>query len=102
MMWKQGTLYAFVAGGEDELGNAIKEKVTLWSGQLRFTPWTDEDIAVNGREVTQDEQRFILPVLYETVKNAEQVELDGVLLNITAVSDLSPRWTMIQVRVYKR
>lgn len=103
MMWKQGIVYALEdSGNEDELGNPIKEQSILWSGGLRFTPWTNDDIAVNGREVTMNEQRYAIPVPYETIKHADQVELDNVILNITSVSDLGPRWTIIQVRVNKQ
>lgn len=103
MMWKRGAVYALTdSGNEDELGNPIKGRSVLWSGDMRFTPWTDDDITVNGRDVTKNEQRYAIPAPYETVKNAEQAELDGVMLSITSVSDLGPRWTMIQVKVHKQ
>lgn len=103
MMWKQGAVYALKdSGNEDELGNPIKEQSVLWSGDLRFTPWTNDDITVNGREMTMNEQRYAVPVPYEAIKNAEQVELDGVMLDVTSISDFGPRWTMIQVRVYRQ
>lgn len=103
MIWKHGTLYALAeTGEEDELGNPVVGQAVLWSGEIRFTPWTDEDVTVNGRDVTRNEQRYAIPVSYEAIKNAEQIELDGVMLNITAVSDLGPRWAMIQTEVYKK
>lgn len=103
MTWKQGTLYATEkTGEEDELGNPVKERKLLWTGQLRFTPWTDNDIVVNGRDVTSNEQQYAVPVPYEAIRQAEKAELDGFMLNVTSVSDLGPRWTMIQVKVYKQ
>lgn len=103
MTWKQGTLYAMVeTGDEDELGNPVKIQELLWVGQLRFTPWSDEDISINGREVTMNEQRFAVPVPYGSIKEAEQAELDGDVLHVTSISDLGPRWTTVQVKVHKQ
>lgn len=103
MTWKQGALYAMMkTEDEDELGNIIKKQKLLWSGQLRFTPWTNNDIVANGRNVTSNEQRYVIPVAYETIKDAEQAEVNGILLNVTSVSDLGSRWTMIQVKVHKQ
>lgn len=103
MMWKDGKLFALTpTGEEDELGNQTKELTELWSGQLRFSPWTDVDVSVNGREVTQNEQRYAVPVPYSVIKQAEQAEFDGVMLKVNAVCDLGARWTMIQVKVHKQ
>lgn len=111
MIWKKAIVYSMTATGDtDELGNAVKVKSEIWEGDARFTPWTVEEIQSNGknlsnfgqsREVTKSEQMYALPVNYNTIQFAEQVELDGVLHDIISISELSPRWTLIQVRVYK-
>ena len=103
MIWKDCVLYNETIDGEntDELGNPIKGKEQVWSGQIRFTPWTDQQIALEGREVTKNEQLYAVPVAYETVKSVKWAELDSVLLKVKEVTDLSPRWSVIRVVIHK-
>lgn len=101
MIWEQVTLYGeSETGREDELGNAVKEPVEIYNGRARHTPWTDQDILVNGRDVTMNEQQFAIPIYYEDIKNATVLEIDGYALDITQIIDLAPRWTIVQCKRY--
>ena len=101
MIWEQVTLYGeSETGREDELGNAVKEPVEIYNGRARHTPWTDQDILVNGRDVTMNEQQFAIPIDYEAIKNATVLEIDGYALDITQIIDLAPRWTIVQCKRY--
>ncbi len=101
MIWEQVTLYGeSETGREDELGNAVKEPVEIYNGRARHTPWTDQDILVNGRDVTMNEQQFAIPIDYEDIKNATVLEIDGYALDITQIIDLAPRWTIVQCKRY--
>lgn len=101
MIWEQVTLYGeSETRREDELGNAVKEPVEIYNGRARHTPWTDQDILVNGRDVTMNEQQFAIPIDYEDIKNATVLEIDGYALDITQIIDLAPRWTIVQCKRY--
>lgn len=108
MKWMDAVLYKFTDGEKDELGNAKKNKVQLWSGQVRFTPWTVDPVVWGGteltkqdREVMKTEQRYAVPVDYDTVKDTAVITIDGKDLKVTEVMCLAPRWTVIQAKVYK-
>lgn len=101
MIWEPCTLYEPKETGQDILGNPIYEPKEVLQTYARFTPWTDEQIALEGREVTENEQRFALPVPFQAVVNCHMAEIDGMKQNITAKINLCPRYTVIQVKVYK-
>ena len=103
MIWKPCTLFAKVQDGDtvDELGNPVMQEKEIWSGGVRFTPWSDSDLALLGREVVKNEQLYAVPTDIKNIQDAKTAEFDGVRLNIKEVSDLSPRWTRIRVEVYK-
>ena len=100
MTWEDIALYGLADGEEDELGNPVQEQTEIWSGQGRFTPWTLAEIEVNGREVTEVEQRYIIPVSYAAAKVAERFTVDGIVFDITSITDMPPRWVMLQGRTY--
>ena len=101
MIWEPCTLYEPEETGQDILGNPIIEPKEVLQTYARFTPWTDEQIALEGREVTENEQRFALPIPYQAVVDCYMAEINGVKQEITAKINLCPRYTMIQVKVYK-
>lgn len=103
MIWKQCILYKETIDPEvaDELGNPAKGTEQVWAGNIRFTPWSDQQIALEGRDVTKNEQIYAVPADYATIKNVAKAELDGVLLKVIDVTELAPRWSEIRVKVYK-
>lgn len=102
MIWKPCILYAETADYEntDELGNPTKGTEQVWSGKIRFTPWTDQQIALEGRDVTKNEQQYAVPVAFSVIEFARKAEIDGVMLKVIDVTDMSPRWSVIRVKVY--
>ena len=101
MIWKPCILKSRFKVGEDALKNPVYEWRTVFETVARHTPWTNEQIAVEDREVTKNEQRFIIPVPFSAFPRCERAILDGHELDILQIIDLSPRWTVIQVKVYK-
>lgn len=101
MIWKECVLLSEEKTGEDKLGNAIYETVEAGRTMARYTPWTDEQIAFEGREVTRNEQRFIIPMAHENFPKCQKVRMDGHELEVTKDIDAGPRFTIIQVKVYK-
>lgn len=102
MKWEICTIYGHADTGKtDELGNAIKSDVQLWTGNARFTPWTDAQIQLTGRTVTDNEQQYAVPIDYATIKDAVKASLGGLDHKITKIIEMAPRWCSIQVRVMK-
>lgn len=103
MIWKQCILKARTPGGTDALGNPTEPQwETVLQTRARFTPWTDEQIALEGREVTKNEQRFLVPVGLAQLPEFHRAVIDDIPYEITQVIDLAPRWTVIQGKVHKR
>ena len=102
MIWKPCILYAETIDEKktDELGNPEKGTEQVWSGNARFTPWTDQQIALEGREVTKNEQLYAVPVDYAVIAFVRKAEIDGVMMKVIEVTDFSPRWSVIRVKVY--
>lgn len=102
MIWKSCDLQIKEGQTEDVLGNQTGGKwSTVKKTVCRFTPWTDEQISLEGREVTRNEQRFAIPVLFSGFPECSHAVIDGVRQEITQKIDLAPRYTVIQVKVYK-
>lgn len=101
MIWKTCTLYEAEETGQDILGNPTYEPKEVLQTYARFTPWTDEQIALEGRTVTENEQRFVIPIPFDDFPACRLAEIDGVMQEITQKIDLTPRYTVIQVKVYK-
>lgn len=102
MIWKQCRLLAKKQIGEDVLHNAQFDYVVVGETTARVTPWTDEQLALEGREVTRNEQRFLIPIPFSMFPECQKAEIDGHTQEITQVVDLGPRYTVIQVKCYKR
>ncbi len=101
VIWKKCILLSEQKTGKDRLGNDVYELVEVASSKVRESPWTDEQIALEGREVTKNEQRFLIPIKYRDFPRCQKARIEGRDLEITKVLDLSPRFTSIQVRIYK-
>lgn len=102
MIWKQCRLLAKNQVGKDVLHNPQYDYAVVKETIARSTPWTDEQISLEGREVTRNEQRFLLPIPFSAIPECQRAEIDGCIQEITQMIDLSPRYTVIQVRCYKR
>ena len=103
MIWKSCALEAMTARGTDSLGNPTAQRwETVVHTHVRFTPWTDEQIALEGREVTSNEQRFLLPLPFASLPEFQRAVIDDIPYEITQVIDLTPRWTVIQGKVHKQ
>ena len=87
----------------DELNNKIiSDYETILTTDARYTPWTDEEVELEGREVTKNEQRFLLPKPYEDIKDADAARMDGNIYSIAKKAANGPRWSLIRVKVYKQ
>lgn len=102
MMWNPCQLQILTGQTEDELGNMVGgDWKTVEETVCRHTPWTDEQISLEGRDVTRNEQRFAVPIPYDRFPSCTHAVVNGIRQEIRQTIDLSPRYTVIQVRVYK-
>ena len=102
MIWKSCLLQKKTGQIEDALGNLVGgEWSTVLETSCRFTPWTDEQIAIEGREVTKNEQRFAIPISFSNFPDCTHAVIDGIRQKINQKIDLTPRYTVIQVKAYK-
>lgn len=101
MIWQKMTVILQVKTGEDELGNPVYANVDGDIYNARFTPRTDEQIALEGRDVTTNEQRYIIPCPFKTFPECKIVKFGESLFEVKVRSDLGPRWTMLQVKKYR-
>ena len=100
MIWKECFLQKKTGQTEDALGNLVGGKwETVMATLCRSTPWTDQQILVNTRGVTKNEQRFAIPIPLQMFPECSHAVIDGVRQKIKEVIELSPRYTVIQVEV---
>lgn len=103
MIWKECLLQKKTGQTEDALGNLVGgEWTTVLDTFCRATPWTDQQILVDTRGVTKNEQRFAIPIPFEAFPDCTHAVIDGVRQKIKETIDLTPRYTVIQVEVYKK
>lgn len=102
MIWESCLLQEKRKVGEDALKNPIFEYKTILETSARFTPWTTEQIALEGRDVTRNEQQYIVPIpCGRFPRNCVRVKINGVKMDVTKTSPLSTRWMLVQVKAYK-
>lgn len=103
MIWKACQLQIITNQTEDALENMVGGNwETVKDTFCRFTPWTDEQIALEGRDVAKNEQRFAIPIPFERFPECTHAVIDGIRQKIKEKIDLTPRYTVIQVEVYKK
>lgn len=100
MIWKSATLINLVETGEtDTLGNAIKEEIEVKTIKVRFTPWTKEEIGLEGREVTLNQRKMLCRLTKRQFPACKKIRLDS-LYEIKKVIDLG-RFVLLYVKEYK-
>lgn len=102
MNWKPCLLQIKSGQTKDVLGNMVGGSwETVRETVARFTPWTDQQIALEGRDVTRNEQRFAVPIPWDQFPCCTHAVIGGIRQKINEKINLSPRYTVIQVEVYK-
>lgn len=103
MIWKECLLQKKTGQTEDALGNLVGgEWTTVLDTFCRSTPWTDQQILVDTRGVTKNEQRFAIPIPFKNFPDCTHAVIEGARQKIKETIDLTPRYTVIQVEVYKK
>lgn len=86
----------------DALGNAAPtgSYETIGMYQCMPTPWSNAQLELEGRTVTEADQQFTLRAT--SIPGAHYCEVDGVVYEITRIGRLYPRFVLIGTRVYKK
>ena len=100
MIWTTATLLNEQETGKDELGNAVMEYVDVKTVEMRFTPWSNEERQLEGREVTENTQKYLIPSAAFSACSA--VRVDGVVRKLKKAVNLSPRWVCLVIENYKQ
>lgn len=102
MKWEDCALIGRKQTGEDELGNPLFSVSDIKTCKARFTPWTNEEIQLEGREVTKNERKLLLRLsLHDYPSTCSGLIVESVDYEITKVIDLSPRFVLLHVKRYK-
>lgn len=102
MRWEQCTLIGKIKTGEDLLHNPVYEEKAFESCMGRFTPWSNEEVQLEGREVTMNQRKLLLRLPFSCFPDCEKVGIGGVTYEITPKTvDLTSRFTLLYVKAYK-
>lgn len=102
MKWEECTLVGRKQTGEDELGNPLFSVSDIKTCKARFTPWTNEEIQLEDREVTKNERKLLLRLSFpDYPSTCSGFIVEGEEYEITKVIDLSPRFVLIHAKRYK-
>ena len=100
MIWKPCVLKAKTDGVVDELGNPMPVWADVLITRARLTPFDNSKIGLDKREVTSDQQYFILPV--KSIPACEKAVIGDVAYHISQVIILEPRYVVLGCKVYKQ
>lgn len=102
MKWIDCTLIGENESGKDELGNPIYSLSDIRTCKARFTPWTNDEIQLEGRDVTRNERKLLLRLPFSAFPECTGVRLPDGNYEITQKMNLEPRFVLLQVKRYKR
>lgn len=102
MKWIDCTLIGKTASGEDALGNPIYALSDIRTCKARFTPWTNDEIQLEGRDVTRNERKLLLRLPFSMFPECMRVRLPDGNYEITQKINLEPRFVLLHVKKYKR
>ena len=101
MIFKPLFLFAKRENGTDVLGNPIYELVQIGQSEGRFSSWTNEEIALDVRNVTVDNRKILTPCPKKLLEQADKVQFEGMYHTITAITgDDTTRWRIVVVNRY--
>ena len=101
MKWEECSLIRKEKVGEDMLGNAEYSDFRVKDCPGRFTPWANEEVHLEGRDITQNQRKLLLRLPFSDFPTCEKVRIAGLNYEIKRIIDLSPRFVLLHVKAYK-
>lgn len=86
--------------GTDELGNPITKQSVTGTFTGRVTPWTTEDIALLGRDVTSTSGKVLTFTAPNIVNLVQRVRIEGNTYSVERIPDLG-RWRVLCMKGWK-
>lgn len=96
MKWETCTLVNPEITGYDELGNEIKKDADVQTVFGRFTPFTETDLHIEGRTVTQNSRKVLIRKPLSGILPCEKIQIDGLQYRISEKS-AAGRFTILYV-----
>ncbi|MCO7125113.1 phage head closure protein [Sporolactobacillus shoreicorticis] len=94
-------LYANQQSGTDPLGNPINELVQTGESVGRFSSWTAEEIALDVRQITQNNRKIVTRAMKEALTAADKIKFEDLYYSITEIQgDDTTRWRIVVVNRY--
>lgn len=83
MKWIRASLIEPQQIGTDALSNAVMQDRCVGFIAARFTPWTEKDVALTGRTVTQNDRKLLVRSALSRLPACSRVIVEGETYAIT-------------------
>lgn len=100
MKWLVCTLTYPKVTGKDRLNNPITEDVKVFKTFCRRTPFTVEEMALDGRKITEDNSKFLLCCRKSRLPKFNKLILNNSVYVITKTEDLQ-KFTLVYAEAFK-
>ena len=102
MRWLKATLLHSVETGTDKLGNPIKVDKEVQTVDVRMAPWSLDDVALEGREITETNEKIVCRIRYESFPECDKVCIDGKIYHINGIRRHEARYVALTARNQKK
>lgn len=100
MKWLMCTLTYPQTTGKDRLNNPITEDKEVLRTFCRRTPFTVEEMALDGRKITEDSSKFLLCCRKSRLPKFDKLVLDGSVYIVKKTEDLQ-KFTLVYAEAFK-
>lgn len=100
MRFEKLELYIMKDVGRDELNNPKQIPILYGTYKGKITPWTTEEIASLGRDVTRTQLKILTDAPENVLKGSDRISIDGRLFTIADTIKGNIRWRVVYVKEY--
>lgn len=100
MKWLVCTLTYPKVTGKDRLNNPITEDVKVFKTFCRRTPFTVEEMALDGRKITEDSSKFLLCCRKSRLPKFNKLVLNNSVYVVKKIEDLQ-KFTLVYAEAFK-
>lgn len=84
MKWIRVELIEPQQTGTDALGNPVTQDRCTGFSYARFTPWSEKDLVLTGRTVTENDRKLLLRAQLSRLPQCSKVIVEGETYGITS------------------
>lgn len=100
MKWLMCILTYPKVTGKDRLNNPITEDVKVFKTFCRRTPFTVEEMALDGRKITEDSSKFLLCCRKSRLPKFNKLILNNSVYVVKKIEDLQ-KFTLVYSEAFK-